>query len=266
MSLITISRTIGCGCGEIGRDVAGGLGLELYDDERFRKEAVELGISNEEAARLDEKRPGFFDRLFNHRPYLYRELMESVVYEIAGRGSGVIVGHASQVLLHDFDCAFHVLCSCPETSRIRRVAEKSGISGERAEEIIRKADRERDDFLRTVYHLYWKDPALYDLVINTEKLGEEYAARLIIAAVRERITECGLDSLSAMARLSLKKKARAALIDESFNINLLFLDVPGEGEIYIRGLASTLEEAGKIKSVLEGLDGVLRVVSDISVY
>ncbi|HDR16117.1 MAG TPA: hypothetical protein ENN79_11660 [Desulfobacteraceae bacterium] len=266
MSLITISRTIGCGCGDIGCDVAEGLGLELYDDERFRKEAVKIGISHEDAVHLDEERPGFFHRLFHYKPYLYRELMESVVYEIAGRGSGVIVGHASQVLLHDFDCAFHVLCSCPEASRIRRLSEKGGMGEERAAEIIKKADREQDDFLKTYYHLDWKDPGLYDLVINTEKLGAEYAARLIITVVRERITECGLDSLFAMSALSLKKKARAVLIEEGFNINLLFLDVPEDGEIYIRGLASTVEDAAKIRSVLEGLDGVRRVVSDLVVY
>ncbi len=266
MSLITISRIIGCDCGEIGRNVADGLDLELYDDERFREEAVKMGISSQEAARLDEKRPGFFDRLFNHRPYLYRELMESVVYEIARRGSGVIVGHASQVLLQDFACAFHVLCSCPEASRIKRVAEKGGISTERAEELTRKADRERDDFLRTAYHLDWKNPALYDLVINTDKLGSEYAARLIITVVRERITECGLDSISSMARLSLKKKAWAALIEKGFNVNLLFLDVPEEGEVRVRGLASTVDEADSIKSVLEGVEGVRQVSLDVSVY
>jgi cytidylate kinase len=266
MSLVTISKTMGCGSGAIGHNVAEGLDFELFDDERFRKEAVNLGISVDETVRLDEKRPGFFDRLLNHRPDQYRELMESVVYEIANRGSAVIVGHASQVLLHDFDCAFHVLCSCSEASRIKRLVAKTGMSENKASEIIEKADRERDDFMKNAYHLDWKDPTLYDLVINTDKLGGEYAARLIITMVKERISDCGLDSLDAMARLSLKKKARAALMEEGFNLNLLFLEVPEQNKIYIHGLASTLEEADNIKSALSGVKGAHEVISEISVY
>lgn len=266
MPLVTISRTIGCGSVEIGRVVAAGLGFELFDDERFRQEAVTLGISSEEAARLDEKRPGFFDRLFDHRPDLYRELMESVVYEIATRGSAVIVGHASQVLLHDFDCAFHVLCSCSNDSRVRRLAADTGIGERKAAEIIRKADREREDFLRTAYRLDWKDPTLYDLVVNTDKLGADYAASLIVTMVRDRITDCGLDSLDAMARLSLRKKSKAALIEAGYNLNLVFLEVPETGKVCVSGLASTLEEAEAIRATLEQLNGVREVISELAVY
>jgi len=266
MSLVTISKTIGCGSGAIGHKVAEGLGFELYNDERFREEAIKMGISRDEVKHLDERRPGFFDRLLNYRPDLYRELMESVVYEIANRGNAVIVGHASQVLLHDFDCAFHVLSSCSVASRIKRISEKTGMSEQTAREIINKADRERDDFLRNTYHLDWRDPSLYDLVINTDKLGGEYAAQLIVTLVNERITDCGLDSLAAMARLSLKKKARAGLIEEGFNMNLLFLEVPEEGKIYVHGLASTEDEAEEIKAVLEKVKGAQEVISEISVY
>lgn len=266
MSLVTISKTIGCGSGAIGHKVAEELGFELYNDERFRQEAVKMGVKDDAAAHLDEKRPGFFDRLFNHSPELYRELMESVVYEIANRGSAVIVGHASQVLLHDFDCAFHVLCNCSEASRIKRLVDKTGMSEKKALEILEKADREREDFLWSSYRIDWKDPTLYDLVINTDKLGGEYAGKLIVTMVRERISDCGLDSLDAMARLSLKKKARAALIEKGYNLNLLFLEVPEKGKVYINGLADTLEDVDSIKSVLGEVKGVEEVLSELSVY
>ena len=52
MSLVTISKTIGCGSGAIGHKVAEGLGFEIYNDERFREEAVKMGISVEEASHL----------------------------------------------------------------------------------------------------------------------------------------------------------------------------------------------------------------------
>jgi len=49
MSLVTISRVIGCGSGAIGNKVAEELGFELFDDERFREEAVRMGIPSEVA-------------------------------------------------------------------------------------------------------------------------------------------------------------------------------------------------------------------------
>jgi len=266
MSLVTITRTMGCGSGVIGHKVAEELGFELYNDERFREEAIKLGITSNEVTLLDEKRPGFLDRLFNHRPKQFHELMESLVYEMATRGSAVIVGHASQVLLHDFDCAFHVLCICSEASRIKRLMAKTGISEQKATEIVRKADLSRDDFMRNTYQLNWKDASLYEVVINTDKLGGEYAADLIITMVRERISDCSLDSLDAMARLALKKKAKSKLMEYGININLIYVEVPKQGKIYVGGIAASLEDAGKIKEMLKGMKGVKEVISEISVY
>jgi len=266
MALITITKTMGCGAGAIGHHVAEKLGFELFNDERFRGEALKLGLSEEDISRFDGKRPGFFDRLRSNKPERFRELMESLVYQVANHGNAVIVGHASQVLLHDFECAFHVFCSCSEASRVKRIAAKTGINEEDAKKIIRKADLAQDHFMRTIYSLDWREPTLYDLVVNTDKLGGDYAAQLIVTMVRERITDCGLDSLAAMARLSQQKKARAALLEAGVNLNLIFLEVIEEGKIYVHGLASTVEEAEDIKTVLEGVEGIREVVSEISVY
>ena len=43
MSLVTITRNIGCGGTTIARLVADGLKLELYDDHRLQEEAIKMG-------------------------------------------------------------------------------------------------------------------------------------------------------------------------------------------------------------------------------
>ena len=45
MSLITITRCIGCGGEEIARKVAGELGLPLYNDKKLEEEAVHMGCA-----------------------------------------------------------------------------------------------------------------------------------------------------------------------------------------------------------------------------
>jgi len=57
MSLITITSGIGCGEMRIAQQVAGGLELELYDDQRLQEKAVEMGLSLEDLKGFDEKAP-----------------------------------------------------------------------------------------------------------------------------------------------------------------------------------------------------------------
>ena len=68
MSLVTITRNIGCGGTTIARLVDDGLKLELYDDYRLQEEAIKMGISPEVLKRLDEKAPGLFNRLLRSHP------------------------------------------------------------------------------------------------------------------------------------------------------------------------------------------------------
>ena len=94
MPLITISRGIGCGGMIIARLVAEGLKLELFDDRRLQEEAIKMGLRPEN---IDENAPGFLDRILSKKPEIYLDYMESIIYEVAKRGEGVIIGHGSQI-------------------------------------------------------------------------------------------------------------------------------------------------------------------------
>lgn len=212
MSLITITRNIGCGGTTIARLVADGLKLELYDDRRLQEEAIKMGISREVLKRLDEKAPGLFNRLLSHNLETYLDLMEAVVYEVAHRGEGIILGHGSQMLLQDFGFALHVRIHGPESFRIQHLMDQQGVGWEAAEKMIYQSDSERMDFLKFAFHMDWNDPSLYDLVINRDKLSVNSAARLIMeVAQSQEIKECGITAVEAMERLSLSKKIAAAL-------------------------------------------------------
>ena len=80
-----------------------------------------MELHTEQLKGFSEKAPEWFERLWSDKPDAYLHLMESVVYETARFGEGVIIGHGSQVLLHDFSCAMHVLVTAQEESRIRKL-------------------------------------------------------------------------------------------------------------------------------------------------
>lgn len=257
---------MGSGGTVIADHVAEKLNLELYDDQRLQQEALDMGLRADELKGLDEKAPGFFDRLWGTKPELYLDLMESVVYEVARRGEGVILGHGSQLLLRDFGCALHVLIHASHVSRLERVIDVHGVSREVAEKLIEKSDHEREGFLRYAFHMDANDPSLYDLVINTEKMGTDGAEALIMEVARsQKIKECSISALESMERLSLGKKVQAEFLRNQFDLSLLHLEVGDKGVVYIRGLTRSQEKAQKLVDLARSVPGVNDVKSEVMV-
>jgi hypothetical protein len=193
-------------------------------------------------------------------------VLESVVYEVAQRGEGVIIGHGSQLLLRDFECAFHVRLLTPEGRRADRLAAAQGISREAALKLIRQRDKEGAGFFKFAFQLDRDDPGLYDLVINTHRLETATAAGLIVSAVNsEDIRACGLKALKSMERLALGKKVRAALLENRIDARNIVIEVFDDGVTSVAGVSPSAEEKKRIESVVCRVSGVSKIVSAMEV-
>lgn len=266
MSLITISRSAGSGGQHIARMVAHSLKLELYDDLRLQQEASKLGISSADINGMNEKAPGFFDQILSRKPEMYLEFMEALIYEVARKGTGVIIGHGSQMLLRNFDCALHVFIHAPKTDRIEEFKSRNNLSREAAEKLIHKDDGERAGFFRFAFQLELNDLELYDLVINTGKMSSATAAKLIVeTANSEDMKECGFGVLHAMECLSMERKVRAALHKNNISPKMLSIEVVEMGVLQVRGLSSDQQLKERIISVVQNVPGIKEVKFDISV-
>jgi cytidylate kinase len=211
---------MGSGGETIAVMVAKELNYELYDDDKLQKIAIEIGLHHEEAVRLDEKTPGLLDRMLSNKPELYLDYMESVIFEVARNGEGVIIGHGSQMLLRDFSCAFHVRIHASQSTGIQNLMEKQGLRRDVAEKLIHKFDHRQSGFFRYAFNLQWDDPSLYDVVINTKKMSVSTAAKLILETVQsEDINTCSLDAVEAMEKLSLQKQIHAELLKNNIEIH-----------------------------------------------
>jgi cytidylate kinase len=266
MSLITITTGIGCEGMAIGQGVADGLNLELYDDQRLQEEAKKLGIQPEILEELDEKAPGLFSRLLSHKPDVYLDLMESVIYKVARRGEGVIMGHGAQLLLRDFGCALHVRIHASEATRIRYLMNQQGLSQEAAAKMIHKNDSERRGFLQFAFHKDWDDPSLYDLIINRDKLSADSTAGLIMqVAQSQEIKECSLTALDAMERLSLSKKIEAALLKNDISPTEFHIEIPQKGVAQVTGWTHSQELKDRVLKVVHEVPEVSEVRSEVAV-
>jgi cytidylate kinase len=266
MPLITITQNFGSNGLAIARKVSEGLGWELFDDQKLKELVQQKGISAKEISHLDEKSPGFWDLFFKSRPQIYLNMLESVVYEVAQRGEGVIIGHGSQMLLREFDCAFHVRILTLEGRRADRVAAEQGISREAALKLVRQRDKEQAGFFRFAFQLDMDDPDLYDLIINTHKLQTETAADLVIrAATSDDMRACGLNALEAMERLALEKKVRAALLESRIDDRAIIIEVSEKGVACVAGVSPNAEEKKRIEAAVGRVPGVAKVVSALEV-
>ena len=266
MSLITITQSMGCPGEKIAKLVADTLHLELYDDARLQHTVQTMGKELEDLKHFDEKAPGFFDRLISNKPDIFLDLMEAVIYEVAKKGEGVIIGHGGQFLLRDFGCALHVLIYADWSTRVRHMMEKEEISREVAERLIRKSDDNQAGFFRFAFHRAWNDMSLFDLVISTEKMTPAAAVDIIVeAAQNQEMKTCSLTALDAMDRLSLEKKIEAALLKNNFDPRYFHVTVPDKGIVLIRGLTESDDDRQRLEEVLGAVEGVSELRSEVSV-
>jgi len=265
MPLITMTTGVGCGGPEIARRVADELEIPLYDDEQLRKESIKMGLSPKELKSLDEKVPGFFSRVLEFKPQAYLELLEAVVYEIARRGEGIIIGHGSQFLLRDFGCALHVRIYSSEESRLETLTSSHAIGREAALKTIRADDSGKKGFMHYSFDMDWDDPALYDLIINKDKLGIEAASDLLLSVARSEVIDtCSLQALEAMERFGLKKLVETAVKKKSLGAKNIHVEIPETGVVVLTGLINPLESKDDLLTAVRAVPGVTELREDLA--
>jgi cytidylate kinase len=265
MALITLTHTVGCDALEIARRVGGSLEVEIYDDVRLKEEAVRMGLRAEELKGFNERAPDWFERLWSNKPDVYLHLMESVVFEAARLGEGIIIGHGSQVLLHDFGCAVHVLVTAQEESRIRNLMHQMNFSREAARRLILNSDAQKSGYFQYAFHRDWNDPALYDLCVNLDKIGVERAAQLVFDIARSpELKACSIYARDALERLSQTKRIEASLLEMDLRHAGLKVEMPEKGVAQISGVLYNHEDKGRIPEIVSRIPGVEKVQIDVT--
>ena len=107
---------------------------------------------------------------------------------------------------------------------------------------------------------------MYDLMINSGKLGSAAAASLIIETARlEEIKACSLTALETMEKLSQERAVRAVLLKHNVNMTLLHLEVPQKGTVALRGFAYSEEDKERLIQMVQSVPGIAAVTPEISI-
>ncbi|MGO9487828.1 MAG: AAA family ATPase [Solirubrobacteraceae bacterium] len=211
-TVVCISSQDGAGAQEAAQLVAGWLGFRVIDEDIVARAAVEAGVDERVVADVERRKSllvrlveglgssgmgagaaaGYVvpsaDVLGQGEPASdeLRGMIRSVIEETAAGGKTVIVSHAASLALAEREDVLRVLITAPPKTRERRLAATLGIDEDEAARVIKRSDAARGDYIKRFYGISPELPTHYDLVINTEKLAPEHAARLIVEAAGGR--------------------------------------------------------------------------------
>jgi cytidylate kinase len=211
MSVVAVSESMGSLGIEIGRLLAAQLGYEFAERDIITKAADRFGEDVVRLSHAAEERPTLIER-FTAAQRRFAHYVQATVFEMAARDNIVLVGLASTVILGEAPHTFRVRVTGREGRRAERIAQTRGLVPASALEHVRESDRERAGRVRFLYHVDWEDPMLYDLIINTDRLGADEAARLVERALEHERFQSTEASRHAMRDLSLAVQARAVLV------------------------------------------------------
>lgn len=105
---------------------------------------------------------------------------------LARSGGCVLIGRGGSVATRSLSNVVHVRLVGSLSQRIARTQLRMGVTFEQAEEWVHREDAARRAYVRTWFQEEVDDPSGYDVVINTDRVPADGAARIIAAVVRER--------------------------------------------------------------------------------
>lgn len=202
--IITIGRQFGSGGRYVGRLLAEKLDIPFYDKELLSEAAKQSGICEEIMEEHDERPTRsllfslvtgmqhhvgtgnfYMDMPLNHRIFLAQF---DAIRKLAEDGSCVIVGRCADYVLRDDPDTVSIFVKADMPSKIARAVKYYGVEEDKAEERIRKADKQRASYYNYYATATWGDVENYDLVVDTGVLGVEGAVELIAKFLELRDT------------------------------------------------------------------------------
>jgi cytidylate kinase len=201
--LITISRQYMAGGSDVARRVAEALGWTVVDNALIDTVAERSGFAPEDVQSLEETVPSFLERFAQSSalsspenllstPSAINEpatlelahITRNVIEELSGQDRLVFVGRATAAVLASERDAIHVRLVASFESRVQGAMRQLDLGDEEARSVVEERDRGRERYHMELFDRDWSDPVNYHIVLNTEILGRDGAAELIVARAR----------------------------------------------------------------------------------
>lgn len=196
--VITIARGFGSGGKYIGKELSKRLGIPCYDSKILKIASNASGINENLFHQVDERlRKNKFikkltqaskrdyvvgptERQFTSDDNLYH-IQKEIIENLADTQSCIIIGKCANHILRERDNVVSVYIEAPRKDCVESIKNLLGVTDEEAHSMIQKTDKYRADY----YEYYtrgenWTNPVLYDMTLNSARVGRDRCVDLII--------------------------------------------------------------------------------------
>jgi len=196
--IITIARGFGSGGKQIGLRLSKRLGIPCYEKQILQMASDYSGINKSLFVKSDEKLNGKkiamalkkfpkINRLAepNQKDFVSDvnlfNIQAEMIRELAKTESCIIIGKCANYILKDFDNVVSVYVEAPRRACRATIMDRLDVTAQEADQMIYQTDKYRSDY----YSYYtgggkWTDPVAYDMTLNSERIGYDDCADLII--------------------------------------------------------------------------------------
>lgn len=200
---VTLSRQSGCGAHAVAEALAAYLQRQAPADAPpwmiFDRNLVERVLEDHQLpARLARFMPedrvrqidDVVDELFGLHPPSWTLVQQTseTISRLIEMGNVIILGRGSNVIAANVPYAFHVRLVGSFEARVRRRQHSLGLDAKAAADVIRREDLGRERYFKKHFNRDINDPLLYHLMINTDLIPLDAAARVIGDLVLQQVT------------------------------------------------------------------------------
>jgi len=193
--VVTIARQYGSGGREVGQKLSELIGSKFYDKDLITLAAQKSGLSQDALHHVDEKAANSLlytlalgssayshgvervnlpinDRLF--------VVQSEIIKELADNGEGaIVVGRCADYVLSGRKNLVRVYIVAEFDNRVKTVMKRHSLSESQAKDLIIKTDKRRANYYSYYTGEKWGKADKYDLVIATDRIGIDGAAKMI---------------------------------------------------------------------------------------
>jgi cytidylate kinase len=141
-------------------------------------------VSIDKLTRALSNKPSIFEKLSlekkHYITFVQNELLKAVKDE-----NVVYHGLAGHLLLRRLPHVLRVKVVANLEFRIKAAMDRNKLDQKEAIRYIKKVDKERDMWVKSLYHVERNDPAIYDLVINLDRIKLSSAIGVVVSLAME---------------------------------------------------------------------------------
>ncbi len=262
MAIITISRGTSTGGKELAQAVAERLGYKLVAEEVLVKAAKQYGMAIEKVQHAIEDKPGFFESMSLERVHALAFVGAALCKEINDE-KVVYHGYAGHLFLRGVPHVLRIRVIASMEYRIKKAMEQHDFGWEQAADFIKKADEARVKWSQFLFHVDTRDPSLYDLIIDVDRINIAGACDIVCTAAGLERFQKTPESQGKLDDFILSTEIRAA-IAQGAHIADDHIEIKTRNDVVeISGSVHSLEEADELRDFVRKQSGVKDIESHL---